>query len=729
MDPSPFFETLGWNYSYKLTPTKTKNENSSFPSIGGKEDKDKDKDKAHQEHGGTKVMKRIGGLFSHSRSNSRSNSRSQSLSSNDGNGDGGGSDGRQRKRRDSVELDREAINNILRIPMIMLQYNIMHYGYYDSRLRGVMKSICVYCNIPWNDDFSLRECEFGVILHVLLQKKEAKSSSSKWKRWAAIGAGGVIGGAAIALTAGLAAPAIAAGIGAIGLTTAGTFLLTTTGTATLYVLFGSAGAGFVGHKMNNLKSEISDFKFRRISQSTGLNVIIGISGWLIQDPKNYEKMLKEYMELQNSENDKEKQSNDTIGAKALDMTSKVTSFLKFGKSDDNDKSKSKTNNANTNKENDSDSNNNKNNNEKENDTTNTNEMVGAPTHELDDFWTEIFYNHLKCGHRSDCYTLQWQSKELYEVGSGLAKFAAKKAVSGTISTSAKVGLGYTTAATLITALTWPVALLSVANYIDNSWSLAFQKAKEAGRVLADALASGNHGRRPVTLIGYSLGARVIFYALDELARRHYESKAKSASQPSSQAPSRSRSRSHSLLKTDANKNFEMKEISNQTNDNIDNINNAVETNNNNSKENEKKIDTQNVNTVVDSENVNSNNNDKSDKENDVESKDESKEAIDPSSIIESCILIGAPCTCDKKRWKQIRAIVSDRIVNCYSTNDWVLKFVYRTADLTTSVAGLMPVECNGIENVDLSELIQGHSEYYEKTKYIVGYLAQNGVFI
>ena len=98
-------------------------------------------------------------------SRSRSKSRSQSLSSNDGGGDGGGSDERQRKRRDSVELDREAINNILRIPMIMSQYNITHYGYYDSRLRGVMKSICVYCNIPWND-------EFGVILHVLLQKKK-----------------------------------------------------------------------------------------------------------------------------------------------------------------------------------------------------------------------------------------------------------------------------------------------------------------------------------------------------------------------------------------------------------------------------------------------------------------------------------------------------------------------------------------------------------------------------
>lgn len=45
------------------------------------------------------------------------------------------------------------------------------------------------------------------------------------------------------------------------------------------------------------------------------------------------------------------------------------------------------------------------------------------------------------------------------------------------------------------------------------------RAKAAGSVLADVLIQRNLGVRPITLIGFSLGARVIFYALVELARK------------------------------------------------------------------------------------------------------------------------------------------------------------------------------------------------------------------
>lgn len=55
--------------------------------------------------------------------------------------------------------------------------------------------------------------------------------------------------------------------------------------------------------------------------------------------------------------------------------------------------------------------------------------------------------------------------------------------------------------------------------IDNPWSNALDRAKAAGLVLADVLIQRHLGVRPITLIGFSLGARVIFYALLELAKR------------------------------------------------------------------------------------------------------------------------------------------------------------------------------------------------------------------
>ena len=78
--------------------------------------------------------------------------------------------------------------------------------------------------------------------------------------------------------------------------------------------------------------------------------------------------------------------------------------------------------------------------------------------------------------------------------------------------------------------------MKLADTIDNVWTLACSRADEAGRVLASVLRSRAHvcyamrictirsilnvsqGARPVTLIGYSVGARVIFACLEELHR-------------------------------------------------------------------------------------------------------------------------------------------------------------------------------------------------------------------
>lgn len=67
---------------------------------------------------------------------------------------------------------------------------------------------------------------------------------------------------------------------------------------------------------------------------------------------------------------------------------------------------------------------------------------------------------------------------------------------------------------------WPLGLVKVASVLDNPFSVALARSDKAGKVLAHALIDGVQGRRPVTLIGYSVGARVIYACLVELAKQH-----------------------------------------------------------------------------------------------------------------------------------------------------------------------------------------------------------------
>lgn len=54
--------------------------------------------------------------------------------------------------------------------------------------------------------------------------------------------------------------------------------------------------------------------------------------------------------------------------------------------------------------------------------------------------------------------------------------------------------------------------------IDGTWTLVIERADEAGKELARSLLFNNAGHRPVTLVGYSFGARVILSCLKELAQ-------------------------------------------------------------------------------------------------------------------------------------------------------------------------------------------------------------------
>lgn len=72
---------------------------------------------------------------------------------------------------------------------------------------------------------------------------------------------------------------------------------------------------------------------------------------------------------------------------------------------------------------------------------------------------------------------------------------------------------------LLSAIMWPASLITLASVIDNPWGVCCRRSAEVGKQLAEVLMAREQGQRPVTLIGFSLGARVIYYCLREMASR------------------------------------------------------------------------------------------------------------------------------------------------------------------------------------------------------------------
>ncbi|XP_061040805.1 transmembrane and coiled-coil domain-containing protein 4 isoform X2 [Eubalaena glacialis] len=116
-------------------------------------------------------------------------------------------------------------------------------------------------------------------------------------------------------------------------------------------------------------------------------------------------------------------------------------------------------------------------------------------------------------HSCEQYCLAWEAKYLMELGNALETI-----LSGLANIVAQEALKYTVLSGLVAALTWPASLLSVANVIDNPWGVCLHRSAEVGKHLAHILLSRQQGRRPVTLIGFSLGARVIYFCLQEMAQ-------------------------------------------------------------------------------------------------------------------------------------------------------------------------------------------------------------------
>ena len=84
-----------------------------------------------------------------------------------------------------------------------------------------------------------------------------------------------------------------------------------------------------------------------------------------------------------------------------------------------------------------------------------------------------------------------------------------------------------------------------------------------------------------------------------------------------------------------------------------------------------------------------------------------------AGIVEDVYLIGAPVDIDPIKWSDARAVVAGRFVNAYSRNDRALRYLHRTYTMKpVAVAGLDPVRhVPGIENVNLTRLVESHADY------------------
>ncbi|XP_057320459.1 transmembrane and coiled-coil domain-containing protein 4-like isoform X2 [Microplitis mediator] len=295
-------------------------------------------------------------------------------------------------------------------------------GEYDARQRVLARRLAELLNVPF-DLIELYEHSLVELLSKDVNDSTEEEDNAakrrdkirKIKRYTSIGIATVAGGTLIGLTGGLAAPFIGVGVGTLLGGASAAVLTSTAGVAIIGSIFGVAGAGLAGYKMNKRVGKVEEFSFEPLSRfcetDHQLHVAIAVTGWL-----------------------KSQDANNIIKP-----------------------------------------------------------------------WRCLAVSR-------EQYALRYETKYLVELGQALEYI-----LSMAVSFATQEALKYTILSGIMSAIAWPAALLSIASVIDNPWSVCCRRSSEVGKHLAHVLLSRQHGKRPVTLIGYSLGARVIFYCLRELA--------------------------------------------------------------------------------------------------------------------------------------------------------------------------------------------------------------------
>ncbi|KAG9132295.1 hypothetical protein Leryth_012966 [Lithospermum erythrorhizon] len=431
---------------------------------------------------------------------------------------------------------------------------------YDARHRVALRLLATWFDVKWIKMEALEKIVASSAMAFLKEESEKNEQSTDnqcadWKRGGIVGAAALTGGTLMAITGGLAAPAIAAGVsalaptlgtivpvvGASGFAAAASAAGSVAGSAAVAASFGVAGAGLTGAKMARRTGDVEEFHFKPIGENHNqgrLAVEILVAGFVFEeeDFKRPWQGLTDNMESFWSFNFR-----------------KPLRMLSTGE--------------------------------------NVKQVLGISV-------TSVIVG----------YALQWESENLIAVSTAIQDWLTSKLALELM----KRGAMMTVLSSLLTALAWPAALLTLTDIIDSSWAVALDRSDKAGIILADVLLQGLQGQRPVTLVGFSLGAKVIFKCLEILAENEHG-----------------------------------------------------------------------------------------------------------AGIVERVVLLGAPISIRDSNWEAVRKVVGGRFVNVYSSNDWMLGFAFRANLLTQGLAGIQPVEVPGIQNVEMTELIEGHSSYLWTTQQIL----------
>ena len=227
-------------------------------------------------------------------------------------------------------------------------------------------------------------------------------------------------------------------------------------------------------------------------------------------------------------------------------------------------------------------------------------------------------------------------------------------------------LKQTALATLVTAIAIPYAMVRAADSIDSVWTLAVERADEAGVELAKSLLDSQAGHRPVTLCGFSMGARAVYSCLKELSR-HQEK-----------------------WEDQRDRRREEEEMAAAAGTGDPSLSTSGEVSSKATKSSNKK------------------------KNRGSGGEEERTYSREPASIVEDVILMGTPNHVSIPSWEASRRIVSGRLVNCYSTKDLILSVLFQYKRMTgvlRPVCGCAPVKVAGVENYDITHMLNSHADY------------------